>query len=58
MPLTTNVVYFDRLAIKFLIQPVLNGLLYYLVVQLRNVQFLGELLALWALLGLDSQIEF
>ena len=47
MPLTTNVVYVDWLSVKFLIQPVLNGLLHYLVVQLRNVQFLGELLALW-----------
>ena len=54
-PLATNV---DWLALKFLIQPVLNGPLYYLVVQPRNIQFLGELLALLALLRLDSRIEF
>ena len=36
VPLTTNVVYIDWLAIKFLIQPVLNGLLYYLAVQFLN----------------------
>ena len=32
-PLATNVVYINWFAIKFLIQSILNGLLYYLVVQ-------------------------